>query len=262
MEMPAIPKQSAGYFRAYDDVFIHPALMLAMQILAFAPLLLISVFHFSNHRKFLSAGRIRRELSAFFGTLAPFFLAYGMLLLLTLLRRLPGYSGYPPPPKDPVLNHPLWAPLLAVFITTVLVASGIYFLVKFLNRGLARPDFYVSKSLLLAGLCAVTVLALLHNSYWAVSFFLVPAWLWSLLGPGVGPGGRAANRLVIIAAGIVYYMAFFSFANRMQLGLKLVWYSVLALGSGAFSAQGYFLSACVVTLGIRFLAIQSYSRAD
>jgi hypothetical protein len=37
---------------------------------------------------------------------------------------------------------------------------------------------------------------------------------------------------------------------------------VLALGSGAFSPRGFLLSACAIACGIRFLAIQSYSRSD
>jgi hypothetical protein len=258
--MPSVPQESMGAFRVHGSIMLAPKVMVVLQYLAFLPLLLTLGFHLANHVQFFSPGRIQREVTSFLGALFPFLLGYSVIMLQSLLGRLPIYTVYPATLKDPVLEQPQVGALGAIFISAILAAAGCFFLARFLSRRLPRADFYVSKSVLLIILGVVVVCSLRYNAYWAVTFLVLPAWLWGLVGAGQGPGGRAANRMIILAAGIPYYMISSSFASRLGLGWKLVWYEVLALSTGLFHGQAFLLAALVFALGIRFLAIQSYSR--
>ncbi len=258
--LPLIPSEPMGTFRVHGDIMLAPAVMAILQYLAFLPLFAALWFHLSNHGQYFSLRRIQRELTSFLGTIFPFFLLYSAVLLLTLLRRLPVFSLYPATPKDPILEHPQYGVLGGILAAATLAAVGCYLVVWFLNRELPRPDFHISKTMLLALLCVVVICALLYNPYWAVSFLILPAWLWALIGPGQGPGGRAANRMMIIAAGVLFYTVSSSYASRLFLGWKLIWYEILALGTGMFQFRAFVLAAAVFALAIRFLAIQSSNR--
>lgn len=260
--LESFPHEPMGSFRVHGNTFLPPAAMSVLQWLAFLPLLTALCFHVVNHGRYFSLARIQREVSAFLGTLFPFLLIYTSVMLLMILRRLPVFSLYPPAPKDPVLDHPQYGVILGILTTVMMASVGCYFLVRFLNRRSPRPDYFVSKSILLVILCATSIGALLYNPYWAVCFLLLPAWVWALAGPGRGPGGRAANRLMILAGGVPYFAISGSYAAQLGLGWGLIWYEILALGTGMFKGQAFFLSAAAFTLGIRFLAIQSSSRGD
>jgi hypothetical protein len=260
--LPSTPRENADGFRVHGNTFLSPTIMAVLQYTAFLPFLLTLCFHLANHGRFFASGRILREVSCFLGTLIPMLLAYLAIILLTLLRRLPIYSAYPATPKDPILDHPQPGALGAIFLTLLLSAVGCFFLMRFLNRSLPRADFHVSKSVLLVILGLVTFCALLYNPYWAVTFLLLPAWLWGLVGAGRGPGGRAANRMIILAAGILYYTVSGAYAARLFMGWKLIWYEVLALSTGLFQWQAFLLASLVIAVGIRLLAIQSVSRVD
>lgn len=260
--LPSIPKESMGSLRAVGDVYLPPPLMLFLHLLAFVPLIVVLCFHTANHRQFICPGRVQREASCFLATLLPILLPFPIIRTLTFLRILPRYSLYPATPKDPVLENPAWGVLLGITVTVLVVSVGCFFLVRFLNRKLPRHDFHVSKTVLLGILLIVVVLALIHNAYWAVGFLVLPAVVWGLVGLGKGPGERAANRILILAAGILYVMVSCSWASRLCLGWKLIWYEVLAIGTGMFSVQGYLLSAAIFALCTRFLVVQSQSSRD
>ena len=260
--LPSMPHESMEGFRVHGNIILAPPLMALLQYLAFLPFLLALCFHLANHRQFITWGRLLREALCFLSALIPIVLAYVAIILLTLLRRLPAYSAYPATPKDPVLEHPQPGALSAIFLTLIISAVGCFFLARFLNRSLPRADFHVSKSVLLVILGAVLVCALRYNPYWAVTFLLLPAWLWCLIGAGRGPGERAANRMIILAAGVLFYTVSGAYASRLFLGWKLVWYEVLALSTGMFQWQAFLLASFAVAAGIRFLAIQSENRLD
>ncbi len=258
--LPLIPHEPMGAFRVHGDTTVSPRIMALLQYLAFAPLVVALWFHVANHGRYFSLGRIQREVSALLGTFFPFAVFYSSIVLLTLLRRFPLFSMYPATPKDPILQHPQYGVLAGIFITVALFAVGCYFLVWYLNNELPRADFFVSKTLLLLVLAVVSIWALVYNGYWAVTFFVLPAWIWALIGAGAGPGARAANRMLIVAAGVIYYALSLSYAARLYLGWRLIWYEVLALSTGMFRFRAFLLAAAIFTLGIRFLAIQSYCR--
>jgi hypothetical protein len=260
--LPAVPREAMGTFRVHGNLMLAPSIMAVMQGLAFLPLLAALWFHAANHGRHFSPGRIRRELSSFLGTILPFFLVYPAVMLLTLLRRLPLFSFYPATPKDPILEHPQYGVIVGILAAVFLAGIGGYFLIRFLNSHLPRPEFNVSKTVLLAILSVVVAGALFYNAYWAVSFLTLPAWIWALVGPGRGPGGRAANRVMILTAGVLYYALSCSYAARLCVGWKLFWYEILALSTGMFRGQAFLLSMAMFALAIRFLAIQSHGRED
>jgi len=261
-ELPVIPKEAMGSFRLRDLMFLSPGTMLILHFLTFLPLVAVFCFHSINHGKYLNKERVLRELLALGGAVLPFLAVYYTIVLLRLLRVMPGYSLYPATPKDPVLEHPSWAVLGGLIAVALVIAVICFFVVKFLCRDMSRPDFYVSKLILLAILIVVAIVGLFYNAYWAVSFLALPVWVWMLVGLGQGVGGRAANRIYIVAAGVPCFLVETHYAARLGLGWKLAWYEILALSTGIFTLTAFLLAAAAVSLGLRFLVIQSQRRPD
>jgi len=260
--LPAIPQESEGALRAVDNIFLPGFLVVLCQILSFVPFMIIVSFHVANHWQYITLERVQREASSFLGTIFPFLLIFPIIRMLAYLRQLPRYSFYPATPKDPVLQHPAWGVALGILIPALATAVGCWFLVRFLNRKLPRADFHVSKSILLVFFLSVVMLALIYNSYWAASFLLLPALFWGLVGFSSGAGARAANRIIILVVGSLCVMVSGSCFAHLGLGWNLFWYEVLALSTGMFSWQAYLLSSATMTLGIRFLLIQSQGAVD
>lgn len=260
--LPAIPQESGGTLRVIDNIFIPGSVVVLGQILAFVPFMIMVAFHLANHRRYLTLERVQREATSFAGTLLPFLLTLPVIQMLAYIRRLPRYSLYPATPKDPVLQHPAWGVVLGILIPAVAVAVGCWFLGRFLNRKLPRADFHVSKSILMVIFFSVIILALIYNSYWATSFLLLPALFWGMVGFSKGAGARAANRIIILAAGGLYVMVSCSYASHLGVGWNLFWYQILALSTGMFSWQAFLLSSATAALGIRFLVIQSQGAVD
>lgn len=260
--LQVIPRESMEDFRPRDLVFLSGRTMSFLHFLTLLPLLAVFYFHWVNTKKYLIPQRALRELLAFGGTILPFLAVYYSITLLRLLLVIPGYSLYPATPKDPVLEHPSWGVLGGLSAVALVVAVACFLLVKSICRKMPRPDFYVSKLILLAILIVVAFVALLYNSYWAVTFLAVPVWVWMLIGVGRGAGGRAANRICIAAAGIPCFMIQALCAARLGLGWKFAWWEVLALSTGIFTLTAFMLAAAAICLGLRFLVIQSQSRVE
>ena len=236
--------------------------MLFLHTLAFLPLLTILVFYAVNHRHSLNAGRIARELAAYAGTLVPFLALYYLVILFRLLALLPRFGPTPIPPKDPVLATPSWGVLAGILGITLALAALSYLLIRFLiSRRLPPPDFGASKLLLLGILTAVILLTLARNSYLAVDFLLLPAWIWGFVGMGHSLPRKAIAWLSILAAGLPVYVAAAAGAAFLGLGREMIWYLTLSLSNGLFDFTGYLLAAAVIATGIRFLVIQCLRQA-
>lgn len=105
-------------------------------------------------------------------------------------------------------------------------------------------------------LFAVIILALKYNSYWAATFLFLPAWIWGTVGLGRRTQWRLINWVLIVAAGIAYYVFVVRLADFLYLGWDFIWYEILALSCGLFTPAAYMLAAVTVAVGVRFLAIQ------
>ncbi len=259
-ELRSLPAGLMAAFRVKDDRYLAPAVVSTLHYLSFLPFLLTLYFHLLNHQKYLSPGRVWREGLEFLGVFLSLGLAYISIFLFRALRLLPLYSLFPGSVKDPVLANPRLGVLSGIVLIGMIAGIIFYFSRKLYLKRMPRPDFYVSKSVLMTLLLVILLVALQYNSYWTTAFLLLPAWVWSMVGVGKGPGGRSANRLWILAAGIVYYLVLISKAEALGLGWKIVWHEVLAMSTGLYGLEGVFLVLAVFSVGVRFLCIQAYSR--
>jgi hypothetical protein len=257
-EMPSVPRESSGSFRLWDALYIKAGSISVLQIISFLPLLLASWFCLKNFHDRLNGTAIFRELLTFLGTVLPMWTIYLLVKLARGLRLLPLYTLYPAALKDPVLENPPWRVLASIFGIALFVALVCCVIIRYSFRGRLVPDFYASKLVLLALLILGVVPALIYNSYWASFFLLLPAWIWAMAGIRRPGAARAANRILIFAAGIPYYAALLFYGSRLEMGWSFAWYQVLALSNGLFTATAYFLATAMIAIGIRFLAIQSY----
>jgi hypothetical protein len=258
LDAPELPHESMGFFRVTQNRFFAPWLMAALQALLFAPYGTVLYFHVANHWRYLSGVRVLRELSALFAALLPLLFVAPAVMFLRLpgLRMVPGYSLYPGGAKYPGLVQARWGVVAGVAAAAAICAVVLYFVHRLLTKGLPRPDFYVSKLMLLLVFGIVLAAAAAYNPYWAVSFLLLPSLVWGLIAQPKTAGERAANLIWIVAAGIVFYSVVVLSADRLGVGIAAPWAGVLGLSSGMLHPKGFLLACAGIAVGIRFLAIQ------
>jgi hypothetical protein len=261
-ESDSIPKQSSGSLRTWDSRFLKPKAIGFIQLISFLPLPVVLWFQLISSRKRMDRVRIGRELVTSAATVVPLLMIYFMVKLFGAVRWIPVYSLYPAPARDPVLVHPPWNVVGGIFGIALVVALVCWSLTKYFMLEVTKPDFSVSKTILLCLLLVTAVLAFFYNPYWAVSFLLVPAWIWALLQASCSTGARIRNWILIAAAGIPYFVFLWVFASDLGMSWNFIWYQIIAVGTGLFTESAFFLWAATITLGIRFLAIQLHRQAN
>jgi hypothetical protein len=261
-DLHSMPRESAGYFRVADSFYLSPASISLLHVILFLPPLLIFFFHLKYHRKDFSPVGFGREILAFMETAIPLLIIFFLIGLCRLLRALPVYSVYPATAKDPLLENPHWGVLGSILGTVFFIGLICYAIGKFSFRSYPKPNFYASKTVLLGITIALIVLSLFHNSYWATLFLLIPSWVWALADRGVDKKSKIVHSVLMLAAGITFYIFLWSLGSRLGLSWKLIWYQMLALNSGMFTPTGFFLGVAAIALGIRFIAIQSHSAEE
>jgi hypothetical protein len=260
--LPSIPRESSGAFRLWGERYAQPEVISLLHFSLFLPLFVIFYFYFKNQGKHALPTGIGRELLAYAGTLTPFLAVYFGICLVRAMRLFPFYSLYPATPKDPVLENPPWGLIGGILGAALFVAIVCFIVTKYALLSWPKPEFHASK-LTLLGLMIITVaLALCYNSYWATVYLALPAWIWALVGSHQAWMKRIRNRLWILEAGIPYYAFLWIYARKLQMSWNFIWYQVLALSTGLFSAQGYLLGIAAISIGIRFLAIQTHAREN
>ena len=259
--LPSIPPQSMDPLRLWNALYLRPWPITALQVISFLPLPVILWFHWKNRGRRMNPALAGREFLAFLGTVLPLWIIYFLIALFRALRQIPVYTFYPAL-KDPVLQNPPWV-ILGTILGTAIFAAAVCFLIAYFSfRSLPKPDFHVSKTVLLALLLIGVVYALMYNLYWASLFLVLPAWIWALAGGSGMPASRALNRLLILAAGIAGYAALWIIASRLDAGWNFAWHLTLALSNGLFTQTAYFLATAVIAIGIRFLAIQGQPKSE
>ena len=199
---------------------------------------------------------ILRELLAFIAAFIPFLMIYFLIGLFRVLRMLPVYTLYPATAKDPVLDNPSWGVMGGIFGIAAIIAGLCILFYMFPFRSSPGPDFNISKPVLLCLTLITATLALFHNSYWAVTFLTLPCWIWGLAGPGRDWNKRLRHWVWFAVAGLPFFIVPWFLASSIGIDTSLIWYQVLALNTGLFSASGYFLATAAVALGIRFSVVQ------
>jgi hypothetical protein len=254
-EPASIPGGEMGSVAWKDLTFVSGWAMTILHGLAFLPFLALLAFAWINGRQSLRLETVVRETAYFLAWLAPFVLAFALILFARLMRFLPQTGLYPGPLKDPVMENPAWGVMAGILVTAVGIGIALHFLIRYLTRGLPR-SLGASKIILNFFLGVVVVLALLYNSYWAVTFLSLPALIWGWTGRARSAAARLAAILAIPGAGCVLYVTAILSARSMDSGWKIVWYTVLGVGSGMLRWQGLLLASSAVVLGLRFLALQ------
>jgi hypothetical protein len=260
--LQTVPGESAEFFRLWDGLYLRPGAIKFLHIISFLPFAALLIFQLKNHRERLNSIGAGRELLVCLGTILPFFSIFFFIGVARALRQVPIYSLYPATAKDPVLANPPWNVIGIIFGAALILGIVFYIIGKYAIRELPKPDFNVSKLLLLGLMLLIVILALWYNSYWAVAFLLVPAWIWALIDGGQTIGKRLRNGIYILAAGIPYYAALWIYSARLEMRWNIIWYQVISLSTGLFSPAAFYLGTAILALGIRFLVIQLRERAS
>ncbi len=255
-ELSAIPKDSMDAFRTGDAKFMTPGPFHAI-LFVFLPLCIL--FHIYNAGIHFKIFDVVRELLACLATVFPLLTIYLLIGMFRLLKLLPVYDRYPAALKDPILLYPSWGVFSGIVGTAFVVACLCIALFMFGYRKRSRPSYISAKTVLLILMLLTVFFALLHNSYWAVTFLAIPSWLWCLTGRGSTRSKRLLRRATILVAFIPSCIVLWRFASHLDMGLNFFWYQTLALNSGLFSASGYVLGSAAAALGIRFMVIQSHA---
>jgi hypothetical protein len=235
-EMQEIPRESMYYLKLGDRYLPHWAVAL-LQLFLFAPLACAAFAEWRQARLdgIAGGGAFWRELLRwliFFGAGAA---AFGVLKILPRIGWMVRYEIYPATQKDPVLYHPQYLPVLIVLGAAV--AAGIILWLLFRRPAAPRPgDWPARKAALLTGLLILAVAAWAFRAgFGAVTFLLLPAYLWPLLAPG-GQVRRAVNLLMVLAGSGMFFVFIALFAVKYKIGV-MWWYLLMAASYGMFSVQ-------------------------
>jgi hypothetical protein len=258
-ELPFISRGSMDSFRLGRALFLGPKIILFLHTMVFLPLPFCLFFYFRKHCSNMKLAGVGREILAYTATLLPFIIIYPLIGLFRTLRMLPMYALYPATAKDSILENPSWGILGGIFGTAFIIAVLCVLYYMFGFRSYPKQVFNISKPVLLCLLLVTAILALLYNSYWAVTFLSLPCWIWGLVGHSRHSNQRIFHWIWILAAGLPSFAVLWLLAPRFGIGLNLIWHQTLALSSGLFSAPGYFLGAAATAIGIRFMVIQLHS---
>ncbi len=248
-ERPDFPRGSDGssvYWGLGESGYLAGWGVRAIQFVLFAPLWGVVVWGWSRRRRTWRASLniVLAEARRLGVVAGGFLLGLVSLKLMTLVGLLRRYHVYPASPKDPFLEHPAVLPL----VVALAVAVGVIHAAARFTRWLDPPlgsDWAERFHALTTFLAALVFLVWLEGAgFAAVTFLVLPAYLWILLAE---PVGRAAWVLkgaggLIVAAGTVTF-----FALPVVLGAAFVagsgwWFMVLGATYGLFS----FKSALVV----------------
>jgi hypothetical protein len=258
-ELPSIPRESMDAFRLGHALFLGPEIILLLHTIVFLPLPFCLFFYFRKHCSSMKLAGLGREILAYFATLLPFLIIYFLIVLYGKLRMLPMYALYPATAKDSILENPSWGILGGIFGTASIIAALCILFYMFGFRSYPKQVFNISKPFLLCLLLVTAILALLYNSYWAVTFLTLPCWIWGLVGHSRHSNKRILHWIWILAAGLPCFAILWLLGPRFGISLNLIWYQILALSTGLFSATGYILGAAATAIGIRFMVIQLHS---
>jgi hypothetical protein len=257
-----VERDMSAPFRVTAGRYLPVPVVTALHLLTFVPLVLGICFLWPNSRAQLNLARVTRESLILGGTLLPFASVYYGIVVVTRTGRIPIFSGYPPGPGDPILENPPWVVVTGLGVVLIVAVTACFFGVRFLSRKLPAPSFLLSRSLTLTVLMATATLGICYNSYWAVAFLALPAWLWVLTDRGRSLKSRLLKAALVVCAGVPWFALMGCSSRFLDVGWRLVWYGILALSTGMFSPVAYFLTAMTVAIGLRLAALQFLGSRD
>jgi len=249
-------------FRVTAGRYLAGPVVAVLHLFTFVPLLAAICFAWRRNRAGLKPAGAMRELIILCGIFLPFALLYYAIVMMARTGHIPEFSGYPPDPKDPMIQNPPWGIVAGLGTILILAGSACFFGARLLSRKLQAPGSVSSRVLTLTAMAAVVALGIFYNSYWAVAFLTLPAWVWALTGQGRSLAARALNAVLIVLAGLPWFAATVYCSHFLDVGWGMVWFEILALSTGMFSPTAYFLTAMMIAIGLRLASLQFVRSGD
>lgn len=247
-ELPEIPSESMYYFK-FGNGYLPNWSVALLQLLFFAPLgyALVSSYRGLKGSGRLNAAAVKAEFlrwGAFFAAAVTGFILLKALPYTDLMYR---YELYPATQKDPVLYNPQYLPVLVILAGMIIT----FILFRRLTAKYRLPvagDWDSRKLAVLALLTLLTLVSLVgKGGFAAVVFLFLPAYLWPLLSPAWGWGGRLLNLFVVLLSNAVFFFFIYMFSTMYDIGV-MWWYLLLSSSYGQFSVPGVLSTAAGLCL--------------
>jgi hypothetical protein len=255
-----VPGGSAGELQVNARSYLPGAMVAAVQVLLFLPVLVAVFFAAVDFTKG-DCGRRGWRLLEPVGWIIPPGLAVLLLYGFTHVNALPRYELYPATTKDPFLYHLPWAILATL---AVVMAAGWIALGR-LHALLAAPPplpFAGKKRILFVWVAVVAVAGFADNPYAACLFLGGLAYAALLLLPPRGAGQRVANAALLIAAAAPFAALVYSFGHEIYLGWRIAWYLVLQAAYGVWSPVAVALFLTAAALWVQLLRVSVFARQE
>ncbi|HEU4797274.1 MAG TPA: hypothetical protein VFT63_00005, partial [bacterium] len=250
--MTEVPRESDTYLRLDPGHIASDWGVRLAQVLVFGPLLASVVFRL--RRRLTRDGFVRE--SILFGTVLAVLLVWlSTVKLLPVVGFMPRYELYPPPPRHPLLTEVLWPPVVlsaAVLAAAAWIADRALRTVRLSKPvGLEQAGIVVP----LAWLLAVAGIGLIDNAFGAVTFLLLPSFLWIWVSLASSRFSRVASAVLVAAGFAALVQLFAQYATvNLRIGWYILWYVFMAIAYGQFTLLRIVLALATVAIALRLLA--------
>ncbi|HXF81141.1 MAG TPA: M28 family peptidase [bacterium] len=248
--MPEGLREPSVYLLLAPDRVVPAGPLLAVQLLVFAPLAAALALRLGGAVTLRAAAL---EWLALAVVLAVLLLWVDVVKALPLVGLLPRFALYAPPPRHPLLTTVLWPALLLPLAVLAAAASAVRSLLRSLRGSSQQTEGRIAA--LLAAQALLSAVAVAYNPFAAVTFLLVPAWLWIWIRPRRHGPGRLLNGLLVAAGFLVVVVLFAQYAAMLRVGPYILWYVYLAIAYGQFTLTQITLALATVAVAARLLAV-------
>lgn len=250
--MAEVPRESDVYLRLDARQIVSGGGVSVPQVLVFGPLVASLVFRM---RRGVTRDAFVRETIMLAGLLAVLLVWLAAVKLLPGAGLMPRYELYPPPPRHPLLTSVLWLPVLAS--AAVLAAVGwIAHRALLTTRWSKEGDSnQAGITVPLVWLLVVAGVGLIDNAFAAVTFLLLPSFLWIWIPPASGRFSRVVSALLVAVGFAVVAQLFVQYATvNLRIGWYILWYMFMAIAYGQFTLLRIVLALATVAIALRLLA--------
>lgn len=252
--LASIPKnfRESDYWKISTSYYISKWPLLILQILAFIPFLVYSLFRFGISLRSRSKSLIRRVFKNEIKNVAiisgSFLMGYALVRLLPELKIITQYEAFPATQKSAILYDPDYL-VLGIVAAFVLLT---YWIFKKTFREKEDDQDYreIRHAFHAIFLVIIIVLAFIGNSYLAVLLLMPPAYLWTILRAKQNAQNRIFNFLLLMGGTITFVAFTVILSTVFHLGV-MYWFLFLATAYGLISVYSIFVFTLAVALMIR-----------
>ena len=249
--MPVVPRESDFYLRLGPDRRVPAAPLLLVQIGVFLPLVAAVLVRLRRSGPWGDA--LRGEAAAVGVILGALLAWLAAVKTLPYLGLMPLWELYPATSRHPALTDVYWIP---VVVSLAVLAVAWWALRRLLRRwGMrgASPDQRIALALLLLLLVAAMTFA--DNPFGAVTFLMLPAFLWIWVEPARTWPGRIAATIAVLAGFLVIVALLVQYGAVQRIGPYILWYVFMGISYGQFTLLRVVLALAMTAVGIRLLQI-------